>query len=133
VNFPAVSGSYVRLRALNEMGGNPWTSVAELNLINGGTQIAAVALTLAPSTLLAGGASQGTVTLNAAAPAGGTQVTLVSSNSGAATVPASITVPAGQTSATFTVATTLGASTPVTITASVGSASASTILLSQRG
>jgi hypothetical protein len=34
VNFPAVSGSYVRLRALNEMGGNPWTSVAELNLIN---------------------------------------------------------------------------------------------------
>ena len=131
VNFPAVIGSYVRLRGLNEMGGNPWTSVAELNLINGGTQIAAVSVALAPSTLLAGGASQGTVTLNAAAPAGGTQVTLVSSNSGVATVPAIITVPGGQSLATFTVATTLGASTPVTITASVGRASASTTLTLQ--
>jgi hypothetical protein len=124
VSFPTVTASFVRLRALNEMGGNPWTSAAELKVINGGTQIATVSLTLAPSMLLAGGVSRGTVTLNAAAPTGGTQVTLVSSNSGAATVPASIIVPTGKTSATFSVSTALGASTALTITAAVGSASA---------
>jgi predicted cupin superfamily sugar epimerase len=34
VTFPAVTGSFVRLRALSEMGGNPWTSVAELNVLH---------------------------------------------------------------------------------------------------
>ncbi|MGV9777904.1 discoidin domain-containing protein [Streptosporangium sp. NPDC003464] len=33
VNFPAVSGRYVRFRALSEVNGNPWTSCAELNVI----------------------------------------------------------------------------------------------------
>lgn len=33
VTFPAVTGRYVRLRALSEMGGNPWTSAADINLL----------------------------------------------------------------------------------------------------
>jgi len=33
LSFPAVTGSYVRLRALSEMGGNAWTSAAELNVL----------------------------------------------------------------------------------------------------
>lgn len=32
VTFAAKSGRYVRLRALSEVNGNPWTSVAELNI-----------------------------------------------------------------------------------------------------
>ncbi|MFE7268729.1 discoidin domain-containing protein [Streptomyces sp. NPDC057592] len=33
VRFPAVSGRYVRLRALSEINGNPWTSCADLTVI----------------------------------------------------------------------------------------------------
>jgi hypothetical protein len=43
--------------------------------------------------------------LSAAAPSGGTVVSLVSGDTSVATVPASVTVPAGATSATFTVTT----------------------------
>jgi hypothetical protein len=32
VAFPAKSGRYVRLRALSEVNGNPWASIAELNI-----------------------------------------------------------------------------------------------------
>ena len=56
----------------------------------------------APS-LAAGGSEQGTVTLSAAAPAGGATVTLTSSNAAVATVPASATVAAGSSSTSFTV------------------------------
>ena len=44
----------------------------------------------------------GTVTLNGAAPSGGTVVSLSSGNTSLVTVPASVTVPAGQTSVNFT-------------------------------
>lgn len=57
----------------------------------------------------------GTVTLTAAAPAGGAVVTLSSSNSAVATVPASVTVAAGVTSASFTGSTAACVSTVVTI------------------
>ena len=33
VPFAPVAGQYVRLRALSEVNGNPWTSVAELNVL----------------------------------------------------------------------------------------------------
>ncbi len=67
----------------------------------------------------------GTVTLNAAAPAGGATVTLTSQNS-AATVPASITVPAGSNTAAFIVTTTaVTSSTSGTITAAYAGTSKS--------
>ena len=80
---------------------------------------ALASLTLNPATVTGGVAnSTGTVTLSAAAPAGGAVVALTSSNTNAATVPASVTVAAGATTATFTVHTkTVTAGTIATITA----------------
>jgi hypothetical protein len=34
VSFTSTTGKYVRLRALTEVNGNPWTSMAELQLLN---------------------------------------------------------------------------------------------------
>src|SRR5438067_956769 len=79
---------------------------------------ALASMTLNPATLTGGANSTGTVTLSAAAPAGGAVVALTSNNLNAATVPASVTVAAGATTATFTVATkTVTAGTVATITA----------------
>jgi hypothetical protein len=50
-----------------------------------------------------GQSATGTVTLQSAAPAGGTLVTLINGNSEALVCPAPVTVPAGQTRVTFTV------------------------------
>jgi hypothetical protein len=61
-------------------------------------------LSLNPTVVKGGAASQGAVTLSDPAPAGGAVVALAS-NRAAATVPASITIPAGASSATFTVKT----------------------------
>ncbi|PYK93401.1 MAG: hypothetical protein DME40_03655 [Verrucomicrobia bacterium] len=66
---------------------------------------ALASMTLNPATLTGGANSTGTVTLSAAAPAGGAVVALTSNNLNAATVPASVTVAAGATTARFTVAT----------------------------
>lgn len=87
-----------------------------------------IKVTLNPPNVLGGNSSTGTVTLNAAAPAGGIVVTLGSSNP-AATVPASVTVAAGGTSADFpitTVAVRFG--TASRISAAVGDISASALL-----
>jgi hypothetical protein len=79
-------------------------------------------LAVSPSSVTGGAASQGTVTLTSAAPAGGALVTLTSGNTAAATVPASVAVAQGATSATFAIATSsVAASTPVTISATFGS------------
>jgi hypothetical protein len=76
-------------------------------------------LALAPNPVIAGQTSTGTVTLTAAAPAGGASVTLSSSVTAAAKVSASVTVPAGATSATFSVSTlNVSASTISNISAS---------------
>jgi len=65
----------------------------------------------------------GTVTLTAAAPAGGLPVAISSSNS-AAGVPSSVIVAAGKTTATFTITpAAVDADTPVTITAAMGAVS----------
>ncbi len=64
-----------------------------------------LSLTLSPSTVQGGSSSTGTVSLTAAAPAGGTSVSLSSANT-VGSVPASVVIPAGQTSATFQVTTT---------------------------
>src|SRR3989449_9192045 len=67
-------------------------------------------VSLNPVSVTSGSTSIGTVTLSAAAPAGGAVVTLSSSDATVATVPASVTVPAGSTRATFTASP--GACTP---------------------
>ena len=97
---------------------------------SGGTpQPALASLAVSPPTVTGGASATGTVTLTAAAAAGGAQVTL-SSNNGAASVPASVTVAAGATSATFSV-TTSAVSTPanVTISGSFGGATQSATLV----
>ena len=74
-------------------------------------------VSLSPSTVISGAASQGTITLPTAAPSGGTTVTLKSSTSDAV-VPASVKVAAGATSTTFSVTTaSVNSVTTATITA----------------
>jgi len=94
--------------------------------------LALSSLTLIPTSVTGGNSSQGTVTLNGAAPSGGAVVTLSSSNTAVATVPASVTVPAGTASATFTVTTsTVTAATSAIISASYGGATATATLTVQ--
>ncbi len=74
-------------------------------------------VSVAPSTVLGGSPSVGTVTLNAQAGSQGSVVMLYS-NSISAVVPATLTIPAGQISGTFPITTTgVNTVTPVTITA----------------
>ncbi len=95
---------------------------------NGITQTTALAvkppvltsLSLNPTTVGGGSSSTGTVSLNGAAPLGGTLVSLSSSRPTRASVPATVTVAAGTSSATFTVNTTAGAKTSLTISGSYG-------------
>ena len=68
--------------------------------------LAVSSVSMTPTSVTGGGSSQGTVTLNGAAPTGGATVLLGSSNTAVATAPASVTVAAGQTTATFSVTTT---------------------------
>jgi hypothetical protein len=79
-------------------------------------------LSISPTSVTGGSANaQGTATLSAAAPSGGTVVTVSSNNTTAATVPASITIAAGATSGTFTVTSrTVATSASVTISGSAG-------------
>lgn len=65
---------------------------------------AVTSVTLSPDTVTAGEAAIGTVVLEAPAPAGGTDVSLMSNNTLVATVSPSATVAEGETSTTFTVA-----------------------------
>lgn len=62
-------------------------------------------VTIKPTQVIGGDPATGTVTLTAAAPAGGLEVSLTSDDPAAATVPASVTVPAGSTSASFPIVT----------------------------
>ncbi len=112
--FPPATGHYVRLRALSEINGNPWTSAAEIDVLGAlasGQSAALASVSLNPATVAGGGASTGTVMLSVPAPAGGAAVSLSSSNTAVATVPASVTVPANAVSATFTVNTSAVSST----------------------
>jgi hypothetical protein len=86
-----------------------------------------VTFSLSPSSIVGGNAVTGTVTLTAAAPAGGAVVSLAGGDP--VTVPASVTVPTGSMIATFTVLTrAVTSTTSVMITASYGAASASATL-----
>ncbi|HXZ79424.1 MAG TPA: discoidin domain-containing protein [Terriglobales bacterium] len=131
-----VSGRYVRLRAISEVNGGPWTNVAELNVLasgstsGGGNSNPTVAsLTLTPSSVAGGSSSTATVTLSAAAPAGSAQVGLSSGTPSVASVPAAVNLVQGQTSTTFTVTTTaVNSPTSSVITASYNNSSASATL-----
>jgi len=119
VAFPPATGQYIRLRALSEINGNPWTTVAELNVLS--VQLGPLALTLNPTTVVGGNAATGTLTLNGPAPVGGISVALSSVNPALATVPTSILIPEGSISGSFPVSTTaVNASTTVDIIASYG-------------
>ena len=112
-----------RVLGINSAGtAGVWSSVRSFTPQSGAPAPAALStVSVNPSSVTGGSASQGTVTLTAAAPAGGFAVSL-SDDSAAATVPASVTVAQGATSATFSITTTtVAASTPVTITAAAGS------------
>lgn len=91
-------------------------------------------LTLNPTSVAGGSASQGTVTLSAAA-ASPTTITLTSSSSPIVSVPASVTVPTGATSANFTISTaSVSSSLSATITASLnGSSRAGTLTVNPAG
>lgn len=60
-------------------------------------------LSLSPTSVVAAGAVQGTVTLTAPAASGGATVNLTSGNANVASVPQNVVIAAGQTQATFTV------------------------------
>jgi hypothetical protein len=118
VAFPATTGQFIRLHALSEISGNPWTAAAEINVL-GGLAVGSAALasvSLNPAIVVGGSPATGTVTLNGPAPAGGAVVTLSSSNTQVVTVPPSVTVLAGNSTATFTVTTsTVTSATQVSI------------------
>jgi trimeric autotransporter adhesin len=85
-------------------------------------------LAVSPASVIGGNTTTGSVTLNAAAPAGGTLVKLSSSRA-AATVPLSVTVPAAATSASFVIATnSVTALTATTIAAVSGSQVSNAVL-----
>ncbi len=78
------------------------TRTASLNVLAG---VGLFEFTVSPSIVFGGTPSSGTVSLNTAAPSGGTIVALSSSDPATASVPATVTVPAGSWTAPFTVTT----------------------------
>lgn len=100
-----------------------------LSAEGGPTMPTVSSLTLSPSTVVGGASSTATVVLSAAAPVGGTAVTLASSDTALATVPSSVTVAAGSVSATFAVTTkAVPSSATATITATGGGSSVNATL-----
>ncbi len=88
-------------------------------IVNMGSGIPLLSLTVSPSSVVAGTSASGTVALSVKAPVGGASVSLTSSDTSAATVPSTVTVAADFSAVGFTV-TTLPVSSvkTVTITAS---------------
>ena len=94
-----------------------------------------VGVSVNPAAVTGPAGSTGTVTLGAAAPAGGAVVTLKSNNVNAATVLGTVTVPANATTVTFAITTKpVTAVTPVTITATYnGVAKTATLTVNPAG
>jgi hypothetical protein len=94
-----------------------------------------VGVTVNPAAVTGAAGSTGTVTLGAAAPAGGAVVTLASNTPIAATVPATVTVPANATTVTFAITTkAVTAVRAVTITATYnGVAKTATLTVNPAG
>jgi peptidoglycan/xylan/chitin deacetylase (PgdA/CDA1 family) len=132
VQFTAVAARYVRLRAITEVNGNPWTSIAELRVLSPNLTVQLSSIGLNPATVVGGNSVQGTIALTSAAPAGGAIVTLSGSNDTVALVPSSVTISAGSTTASFNIATAaVSASTALVITANYsGTAKTATLNVS---
>jgi hypothetical protein len=94
VNDGSATAATARLSGCTVSSSPPPSSSASLS-----------SLTVSPTDVVGPDPATGTVTLSAAAPSGGFEVTLSSDNTAAATVPPSVTVPAGSTRASFTVST----------------------------
>lgn len=106
--FPVAKSTPVTLLAAYDGGG----ASAALTVKSPGVS----SVTLAPTSVVGGTASAGTVNLSGPAPAGGLGVTLSCSKPNVAQTPASLVIPAGQTSASFAITTSaVAANTNVTI------------------
>jgi hypothetical protein len=120
--------------------GNVKTATLTINPASGGGGGGGGTGTLAnlminPGGVSVGGAAQGTITLSAPAPTGGTAVTLTSSNPSAAQVPPSVTVLAGATTRTFSISTGPGLAyyQPATITATSGNSKTASLFVYSGG
>src|SRR5262245_4137516 len=103
-----------RVRGINSAGVAGPFSAARRFTAQAAPPVASLStLSVTPTSVVGGSASQGTVTLTAAAPTGGAVVGLSSANTSVAAVPATVTVAAGMTSATFTITTTTVAASTV--------------------
>jgi hypothetical protein len=129
----AAAGSSSAAFTITGMGAGTATITASLNGSRGQSPtftVSAMALSsisLSAASVLGGNSVTGTVTLTAAAPAGGAVVSLSSGDP--IIVPASVTVPSGSTSATFPISTReVGGTISGTITGSYGGGSASAVL-----
>jgi len=111
-------------------------NVTGVNFAALATPIAVQSLTLAPyKTIASGVTTNGTVTLNQVAPAGGVLLNLVASNPKIVKIPATVLVPAGSSAGTFAIQAS-GVNTPTTViitasysgTLAAGPTSASAVL-----
>jgi len=91
------------------------------------------AVTLTSASVVAGGTVQATITLTAAAPAGGVTIAVSSSNPAVATVPASIAIAAGASSAAVTVTTVAQGTATITATLNGGSMNSPTLTATPGG
>jgi hypothetical protein len=113
----AAGNHAVEYRAVDVAGNSETTKLFS-------SAVGVASVSIAPASVTGGTAAAGTITLDAPAPAGGTQVS-VTSASGAIGLPSTVTVAAGQTSATFTITTNaVAADTDASIIASVNGVSA---------
>ncbi|MGC2322473.1 MAG: discoidin domain-containing protein, partial [Terriglobales bacterium] len=133
IAFPPAIGRYIRLRALSEMNGFPYTSAAEISVLS--IQLSPMVLTLNPTTVLGGSPLTGTVSLTEPAPAGGVVITLTSANPALAAVPASLFIPEDADSGDFPISTSVvSAAAAVDILASYnGVTQSSTLTLAPPG
>jgi photosystem II stability/assembly factor-like uncharacterized protein len=91
--------------------------------------VALASVGLSPTSLTGGASSIGTVTLSAAAPAGGAVIGLASTDAAVAVIRASVAVAAGGTSATFTISTNpVNTSAAVTISGTYGGVTRAAVL-----
>lgn len=95
-----------RVRAVGPGGvAGPWSAVRRFEILPPPLAQSVFSISLTPSSVAAGHASEGLVTLESPAPEGGASVALASSDRSIASVPSRVILSAGTTSATFPIRT----------------------------